>query len=385
MKNKILLILIFLLFSCGGGRKLNSEDENPLKISYDFYILEDGFVQFDIDYFIPYSKLIFTREEDGFNSNITLSVDVIDVGSSILYNNSWTEDIHVDYFEKTKYKKDYIGHFSFKIKTTDEPLMKLFINDYTNRKYYRYEENLIVSDYGHLSDLKLYIESNNAYLDIDYLDNSELEELDTLWIKYQVIDDTIDNNSVRFEVLNKNINGNNVLKYEIPSTDLDNYMVNLHPVPVGNMTYSKLVVNCYYKDVHKIKSIILKKDEEIIVDYTVLLKPMESYILNRQEYVDYADLDSTKKVEYVENYWLEKNDPSLLIEFYKRVKYANSNFKKIGNPGSNSDQGRIYITYGRPLDVDFEFNENGEFEIWQYRNKKFIFINRFGYYECYQC
>ena len=53
MKNKILLIFIFLLFSCGGGRKLNPEDKNPLKMSYDFYLLEDGFVQFDIDYFIP--------------------------------------------------------------------------------------------------------------------------------------------------------------------------------------------------------------------------------------------------------------------------------------------------------------------------------------------
>ena len=139
------------------------------------------------------------------------------------------------------------------------------------------------------------------------------------------------------------------------------------------------------KDIHKIKSIIIKKEEEVIIDYQALLKPMESYMLNHKEYVEYADLDSSKKIEYIENYWLDKKDPTLLREFYKRVQYANSNFKKIGNPGSNSDQGRIYVMYGRPLDVDFEFNENGEFEIWQYRNKRFIFINRFGYYECYQC
>ena len=385
MKNRVFLISIFLFFSCSGGRQIKPEDENPLKMSYDVYILEDGFVQFDVDYFIPYSKLIFTRDEDGFNSNIGLSVDVIDAGNSILYNNSWAENIYVNYFEKTKYRKNYIGHFSFKIKSTDEPLMKLAINDYPNRKYYRYEENLIVSDYGYLSDIKLFVKNNDEYLDIDYLDDSELEGLDTLWIKYQVVDDNIDNNAVRFEILNKNINGNNVLKYEIPSTDLRNYMVELYPVTIGDMTYNKLVINCYYKDIHKIKSIIIKKEEEVIIDYQALLKPMESYMLNHKEYVEYADLDSTKKIEYIENYWLDKKDPTLLREFYKRVKYANSNFKKIGNPGSNSDQGRIYVMYGRPLDVDFEFNENGEFEIWQYRNKRFIFINRFGYYECYQC
>ena len=52
---------------------------------------------------------------------------------------------------------------------------------------------------------------------------------------------------------------------------------------------------------------------------------------------------------------------------------------------SDSDQGKIYIIYGRPQNIDYEFNENGEYEIWQYRNKKFVFINRFGYFECYQC
>ena len=120
-------------------------------------------------------------------------------------------------------------------------------------------------------------------------------------------------------------------------------------------------------------------------DYTILLTPMENYILNRQEYLGYIDLDSTQKVNYIKNYWLEKNNSDLLIEFYKRVKYSNINFKKIGSEGSKSDQGKIYIIYGKPLNIDFEFNENDEFEIWQYRNKKFIFINRFGYYECYRC
>ena len=108
-------------------------------------------------------------------------------------------------------------------------------------------------------------------------------------------------------------------------------------------------------------------------------------MFNRTEYIQYADLDSFQRVAYIEDYWLEKDNPNLFIEFYKRVRYSNVNFKKIGFKGSDSDQGRIYIIHGRPQNIDYEFNENGEFEIWQYRNKKFIFINRFGYYECYQC
>ena len=112
---------------------------------------------------------------------------------------------------------------------------------------------------------------------------------------------------------------------------------------------------------------------------------MENYIFNSQEYIEYVDLDSLGRIEFIEDYWKQKKDNDLLYEFYNRVVYANTNFKKIGKPGSASDMGKIYIIYGKPLSVDFEFNENGEFEIWKYRNKKFIFINRFGYFECYRC
>ncbi len=217
------------------------------------------------------------------------------------------------------------------------------------------------------------------------MENSDLKNLDTLWIKYQIIDDDIGDNSLTFKVLNKDINNIAGLVSTIDASKLNSYAIDLHPISIGDISYKNLEINCHYRDIYKSKSIVILDKEEIIFDYTLLSNPMENYILNRQEYIEYIELDSAKKTEYIENYWLKKNNPDLLVEFYKRVRYANTNFKKIGSEGSNSDQGKIYIIYGRPLNIDFEFNENGEFEIWQYHNKRFVFINRFGYFECYQC
>ena len=102
----IFLTIIFFLFSCSSGYKFKTEDENIIKLDYDFYLLEDGLIQFDVDYSIPYSKLIFNKKKNGFSSDIILSVTIAEENKQILYNDSWSENIHVDYFEETKSRDD---------------------------------------------------------------------------------------------------------------------------------------------------------------------------------------------------------------------------------------------------------------------------------------
>ena len=49
MRNSLISLFIFLLFSCSSGYKFKTEDENIIKLDYDFYLLEDGLIQFDVD------------------------------------------------------------------------------------------------------------------------------------------------------------------------------------------------------------------------------------------------------------------------------------------------------------------------------------------------
>ena len=95
-------------------------------------------------------------------------------------------------------------------------------------------------------------------------------------------------------------------------------------------------------------------------------------------------------INYLKEYWNfndenKKNDlkSDLFREFYSRVKFSNKNFGRMNIKGWKSDRGKIYIRYGEPEEIKYDFNQEGEYEIWYYENREFIFINKFGIYQLY--
>ena len=383
--NKILLFTFILFFSCSTSEKITLEKSKEIDFKYDYYVLENGNIQFDVDYFLPYDKLIFKKKENGFQSSVTISFSVIEIDKTILYNKSWLENIECDFFDKTKSNIDYIGNFSFELENKENIEMHMIVNDFINHKSYQKQKSIEVNENYNLKDLKFYTKIESKYLNIDYVNESKLNDLDTLWIKYQIINENIDVDSLFFEIKSLSFNEEKNNKFTIPPSLLKKYEINYFPVDISELNKNDIIVNCLYGNDKKSRRINFKKKIKQVIDFRNLIYPMENYIFNSQEYIEYVDLDSLGRIEFIEDYWIQKKDNDLLYEFYNRVVYANTNFKKIGKPGSASDMGKIYIIYGKPLSVDFEFNENGEFEIWKYRNKKFIFINRFGYFECYRC
>ena len=85
-------------------------------------------------------------------------------------------------------------------------------------------------------------------------------------------------------------------------------------------------------------------------------------------------------------YW-EKRDPSpdtefneLMAEYYRRIDYAYKNFSGQNVPGYESDQGKIYIKFGPPKDINRKFPTNGPTtEIWTYDNRQFVFRATSGF------
>jgi GWxTD domain-containing protein len=141
-------------------------------------------------------------------------------------------------------------------------------------------------------------------------------------------------------------------------------------------------------DKHKKKIINLNRDIDIDFDYSLLVGPME-YILENSEfslYRKYNALNDSSKIEYIVNYWnLDSNENNNLFEeFYNRIIYTNKNFGYSSASGWDSDRGKIYIIYGKPIDVKNQFDIDGDYEIWVYKNNlQFVFINRYGLYELY--
>jgi len=108
-------------------------------------------------------------------------------------------------------------------------------------------------------------------------------------------------------------------------------------------------------------------------------------LLDKKDYLSFIELDSLKKIDFIFDYWNKQYNPQLLQEFYNRIKYVNIHYFEGLDKGWKSDRGRIYILNGPPLSINYEFNENGEFEIWTYNSERFIFINKHGAFECYMC
>ena len=395
MNNKILLILVVFLFSCSLSLPIIPNDnDKKINIDYDYYYLNDSNLLFDISYSIPYKELIFIKEADGFYSNITCSIRLENKDGDILYSNSWMDSIYLEYFEETTTSNKYLSYYSLSIDNKKihqngdaaDYILHIEINDYPNHKYWNNNIILSIKEPEILSDLNFFIKNNNEYVKMENFKNDDIEDIDTIWVKYQIIDDNIDSSGIKFEIKQNSLDSKEqYLTLTIDKENIQTYKINLLPIPLKDIYSGEIIANCYYKNIKKQAFVSLLNDNSIEYDYEILFGPME-YILDEREYIDYITLKREEKMNYVLQYWENINDPSLLNEFYSRIEYSNLKFRNILGDGFKSDKGKIYIIYGKPFNIENRINQNGDYqEIWIYRNKKFIFINKYGYYECYNC
>lgn len=125
-----------------------------------------------------------------------------------------------------------------------------------------------------------------------------------------------------------------------------------------------------------------------IVDLDLAIDQM-MYIASPSE-IDYIKEAKTydEKLKRYLAFW-KKKDPTpntpeneVLNEYYRRVDYANANFKSYYE-GWRTDMGMIYITLGPPDQVErhpFEYDSK-PYEIWYYYNlnRRFIFVDETGF------
>ena len=113
---------------------------------------------------------------------------------------------------------------------------------------------------------------------------------------------------------------------------------------------------------------------------------MLRFILPDSERRDIASGSSAEKERKFRQFWSER-DPSpdtefneLMAEYYRRIDHAYKNFSSLQVPGYNTDQGRAYILYGPPVNVDRRLPTNAPTrEIWEYRDRTLIFEATTGF------
>ena len=98
--------------------------------------------------------------------------------------------------------------------------------------------------------------------------------------------------------------------------------------------------------------------------------------------------DFNEKMKRFLDFWEKKKPNSrveenpILIEYYRRIDYANKNFKGFSE-GWRSDMGMIYVTFGPPSQVErHPMDSNSKpYEIWYYYelDRSFVFIDDTGF------
>lgn len=371
-----LIYLTLFLISCSSNKVESKKYKNfnkKIEFNYNYYFTSNDSVIYDFFYSIPYKQLVFEKSNKDFKTSLSSNINITNKGQ-LIYSKSWYDEIVAEYYEDTKILKKT---FSKSIKLPrKENFLSLVINDYKNNKYWFLDTLITDKEYRYLSNISVYKKVDDKF---KLLKESFLEDkADTIWLKFQLLDNNFNEEleitlsefglpSKVYSLTNKDIKSNNINYFPINLKDFEN----------------KVKISSKYKDEYReIFLRLMIEDNE--VNFNDLIGPFE-YLLSRKDYLTYVDLDTLNRIDYIKGFWEDKYNENLLNEFYKRVKYSNINYFGLNDKGWQSDRGRIYILHGPPLSINFEFNEDGDFEIWTYASRKFIFKNKFGNYECYMC
>jgi GWxTD domain-containing protein len=134
-------------------------------------------------------------------------------------------------------------------------------------------------------------------------------------------------------------------------------------------------------------------EEELAAEEISTFKEEVAYIATSGELNMFDDLNFTGKTTFIQEFW-KKRDPNVetpenefKIEHYRRLSYANLYFSRTKETGDgwNTDQGRVYILYGQPDEIERNVAARGvaSWERWNYFELQggvyFIFVDEDGY------
>ena len=381
----MLIICLFLLLSCSIQNKSNFIEYNNDIIDFEIIQLNKIDENYSMQLYLrlPINKMVFNKNFNIFVSNITIDILISNEENKIVYSNSFEEEIIKEYYEDTKNENIHLINYLFNL-PPGIYFINIIINDYINHITYKDKDEFEIFHDENFSSLLVYHKINNEYK--YYFESKENDSIDTLWVNCNIIEKDEHNQntlnlSYEFYYQNKLI-----LNHFFEDTIKN--VVYYYPIPLIDDSFDKLEINLTYKDYIKSKMINFTNRINYNYDYELIIGPMQ-YVLDIDNYIKFNELDSLDRINYVKKYWsldiFDKNDhkTELFKEFYTRVVYTNETFMQLNREGWDTDRGTIYITYGKPNDIKYDFNQHEEFEIWYYNNKEFIFLNKYGIYELY--
>ena len=395
MKKNILIILFTTLVGAQGiNSNINSYKTNVVLRPSDNSMEVIAFVE------IFNRNLQFLKKDNNFQSSYDLNISLISKEGDKIDEKSFSETIEVESFSQTVSRanpKLIIASFivplkeftvNFSLKDMDTKLIGKKQKKFTKK-------NLPSGKYSKIFD-PIFVKNKKGSWKFDLdkypISMKKVEVKDNILEFYQYF--TLDEGDYFLDVSlvsDKKTVWNKSFEDEANK----NYDYKLFQIPIENIDTSDLRVKIQVSQDGNISSksfpIEFKNDYLMlssIKNVNTALDQM-NYILNTEERKELKQLKSSDKEKFFKKVWA-KRDPDvttkeneLMIEYYKRVAFAEENFSRGSSGGWRSDMGMIYILFGRPDDISRSMNpqQSYNYETWYYFqiNEEFRFVDDYGF------
>ncbi len=358
---------------------------------------QPGKTRIDVFLQIPYQNLQFVKHKGKFQAKYSVTLSFYDEDKDdLLLEKVWNAKITVPSFEiassENNFKYDYR---SFDL-DPETYTMECNLYDKDSKKEYTVDAVIELKEFDkeiQFSDLIFIdaeidsqiipnisntVESTDSSLSFFYEIYSDKDQI--LNLKYEIEnseEDIIYNASVAQKILQ----GTNFIKHKLEGTSvsLGKYRLIAKAVDSDDdiiVGTSKYFVSRIYGFPATITDLDEAVEQMVYIAGSTVLDDIEE------------TEDPEERLQKFKDYWKSK-DPSpnttqneVLYEYYRRVAYANKNFKHY-YAGWRTDMGMIYIMLGPPNNVErhpFEYDSK-PYEIWYYYgiNQQFYFVDDTGF------
>ncbi len=353
---------------------------------------------------VPYSNVQFLKTNKGYVAKYTVTISVYNKDDEkLIIEKLWNEKIVTSKFKQTASRRSFnISYKTFSVPPGEYKFV-CKLEDVESRKHATYERFINIREFKdpiELSDIVIvskFINTKKGKKIIPNIANLVTSKDSALSFFYEIYSDRDDSLKLSYVINNKDgqilFIKDKKIKVTKGTNEFNETISNLQ-FTLGDYQFEVKILDKHNKMIKGSG----KKFSSKIYGFPTSIRNLDLAIKQMQYIASPSDIDEIESAKnYSEKlkkflfYW-KRLDPSpntveneTLDEYYRRVEYANANFKGYFK-GWRSDMGMVYITLGPPDQVlrrPYEIDSR-PYEVWDYYvlNRSFIFVDQtnFGDY-----
>ena len=404
---KIFLILLAFVQITAAQVEYSSGRNNPSTISpfyadYACYKSDvAGKVRVDVFVQVPYANISFKKDDFGFKGGFNVTLTFMDESkNNIIFERNWKEKVNTDDFSQTISKSNFfIAYKSYDL-VPGKYFLKCIVEDADSRRIFTRDINLLVREISASAGLSDLIFISDVLKDpggdrmIPNVSASVTNKVNSLSFFIELYSDKKQEVVLEYDLYDaqKNIS----LKQEdprivTPGINPINHTIKNLNFSVGDYSVKVILKDTDRKEIASVEKKITSKIAGVPASIVDLDKAISQMIYiatpDEMDYIKDAKEFDEKMIRFMA-FWDKKkpnknsDDNPILYEYYRRIEYANKNFKGMGD-GWRSDMGMVFVTFGPPSGVErhpFDINSK-PYEIWDYNdiNRSFVFVDQTGF------